>query len=354
MLTTLPEPRALGSVPSLRWGIAAPGDIAAKFTAAVQRHSSQHVVAVGSRSLERAQDFATRFDIGTAHGSYDALVDDSQVDVVYIAAPHNVHAELALLAIAAGKHVLIEKPFTATAFEARTVAEAARAAGIFAMEGMWTRYLPQSDIVRQLLEQQVIGEVTAVTAEFGFSLPFDPSHRLYDPARAGGVLLDAGIYPLSFASSVLGRPRNVSAVGTLAPSGVEDQAVISVDYGSAQAALLTSTRAALPGHATIVGTEGSIVIDPPFIAAGGLSLRQQRTWRRVDDPLIWRDRTFQVIHDAMSYQADTLASYVGEGRIESPVHPLDEVVSVLEVIDSARAQLGSIGASEDGRRRLMR
>ncbi|MCU1529066.1 MAG: oxidoreductase, partial [Frondihabitans sp.] len=194
----LPAPRFTDprDAPALRWGILAPGVIANDFVDSLLRHTDQRVVAVGSRSAERAAAFAAKHGAERSYGSYEQLVSDPRVDVVYVASPHSEHEEHALLAIAAGKHVLIEKPIAVDAAGARRIADAARAAGVFVTEAMWTRYRPQSDIVRQILERGDLGAVRIVTADFGGYATYDPTSRLFDPALAGGALLDLGVYPV--------------------------------------------------------------------------------------------------------------------------------------------------------------
>ena len=179
MIRTLPAPRTPdpADAPPLRWGILAPGGIANTFVEALHRFTRQRAVAVGSRSLDRAQAFADRHGIERAHTSYEQLVADD-IDAVYIASPHSHHREHALLAIAAGKHVLVEKAFTRTASEAQDVVDAARAAGVTAVEAMWTRFLPTTDIVRQLLADGALGTLESFAADHGQWFPDDPDFRL--------------------------------------------------------------------------------------------------------------------------------------------------------------------------------
>jgi predicted dehydrogenase len=318
----------------------APGGIAERFVTALHAHTPHRVEAVGSRSRERADRFGARHGIERRYGSYEAVAQDRQIDVVYVASPHQEHARLAGLAIDAGKHVLIEKPFAVSEEEARDIAERARRSGVLAMEAMWTRYLPQADVLRQLLDEGVIGDIELVTADFGFQLPFDPHSRIYDPDLAGGALLDAGIYPLSFASSVLGTPETVVARGTLAPTGVESKATVLLTYAASDAhgVAMTATTAAYPVCATISGTQGRIEMLSPFIAASGVRL-SPGGFASEADPVVWHDTRYPGIYDAMHYEADALASYVGEGRTESPVHPLDETVAIIATIDEARRQI---------------
>ncbi|WP_295128024.1 Gfo/Idh/MocA family protein [uncultured Leifsonia sp.] len=339
---SLPSPRFPdpADAPALRWGVIGPGGIAADFTDALHAHTTQRMVACGSRSADRSAAFAAAHGVERAHGSYDALVADPEVDVVYVATPHSEHLEHALLAIRAGKHVLIEKPIAATAEQARVIAEAARQAGVFAMEAMWTRYLPQTDIVRQLLDSGALGEVRVVTADFGGRAPFDPAGRLWNPALAGGALLDLGVYVVSWASFALGAPAGIIATGTLAPTGVDEQvALVLSSARGGQALLSTGLLAGTPSLATIVGTDARIEMASPFWGPSGLRLHGADG--RVDAE--WTDPYGRPHRQGMSYEAAALARYVAEGRTESPLHSLDEAVSTLATIDEARRQLGAAG-----------
>ncbi|TDO51608.1 putative dehydrogenase [Kribbella sp. VKM Ac-2527] len=340
MTGTLPVPRLIdpSDVPPLRWGIIGTGWIATRFTRALHTHTTQRIVAVAARSTERSLGFAAEHDIEKVSPTAEALVSDPSVDVVYIATPHSSHREFALLAIAAGKHVLVEKPFAMSAVEAGEIVAAARAASVFAMEAMWTRYLPQTDIVRQLLADGALGDVHLVTADFGFSAPFDPSSRMWDPALGGGALLDAGVYPISFASFAIGEPRGVRASGAMTSTGVDARAAVLLETASgAQALLATSMVSKLPTRAMVIGSEGRVEVMSSFFAPSGVTLTEHSN--ATEEALTWVDDTFEESYDALSYQANALASYVAAGLTESPLHSLDETVSVLATIDEARAQV---------------
>jgi predicted dehydrogenase len=337
--TTLPEPRSipLRGGPTLRWGVLAPGRIAGDFVTTLHANTDQRVAAVGSRSTDRAASFAAKHGIPTVHDTYEALVADPGVDVVYVAAPHSEHLALALLAIGAGKHVLVEKPVGVSAAQAREIAAAARAAGVFAMEAMWSRFLPQFSVVSQLLEDGVLGDIGLVTADFSAAFAFDPTSRAFDPALGGGALLDLGVYPAWFAHFVLGAPTAVTARGTLAATGVDDEAVVTLEHpGGALAALTTSMRARGTVGATIAGSEATIVFPSGFpgpasfelVGAGG----DRVAW---DEPLGFRWR------DGLCYQATAVAQYVADGLTESPIHSLDDTIEILEVLDEARRQVGA-------------
>lgn len=341
-LSSLPDPRHPdpADAPPLRWGVLAPGGIAADFTGALHKHTTQRVVAAGSRSAERAAAFAAAHGVERSYGSYTQLVEDPDVDVVYVASPHTQHAEHALLAIAAGKSVLVEKPLAATAEDARRIERAAKAAGVFAMEAMWTRYLPQTDIIRRLLDDDALGDVRVVTADFGGNARFDPASRLFDPALGGGALLDLGVYVVSWASFAIGRPAGVIAAGTLAPTGVDEQvSLILSSLSGAQALLSTGARAVTPSLATISGSEGRVETGSPFWSASGVRFVQGGG----SPALEWTDPYGRPGREGMSYEAAALARYVTEGLTDSPLHPLVEAVQTLETIDEARRQLGAVG-----------
>ncbi len=331
----IPEPL---DAPSLRWGVVAPGWIAHRMVAALQR-SSQKVVAVGSRSAERARAFADQYGIERAHGSYDALVNDPGVDVVYVASPHSEHRDQALLAIAAGKPVLVEKAFTRNAGEARDVVAAARAAKVLCMEAMWPRYAPRYDIVRQLLADGAIGELVSVHADHSQLIPESQAPRLHDPDLAGGAMLDLGVYPVSFVSFVLGTATEARALGSLTHRGV-DRTVSAVfsgfpDHPGAVATISTSLAAPGGVTATIFGTEGRIELDGRFYAPGPVRLVRPDGYA-AEAPVVGAEGT-----DALMYQAAHLATLVAEGATESPLLDLDEVVAVMATMDDLRFQVGN-------------
>ena len=323
--------------PTLRWGVLAPGRIAADFIQTLHANSDQRMHAVGSRSLDRATAFAARFGIERAYDSYERLVADPGVDIVYVAAPHSEHRALALLAIAAGKHVLIEKPIALTASEAREIADAARAAGVFAMEAMWARFLPQTTVVMALVADGMLGDIGLVAADYGSIFDFDATSRAFDPALGGGALLDLGVYPIWFAHCVLGRPSRIVASGSITSTGVDGQAALLFSTASgAEAQLSASMIVSTPVRATVSGSLASLDIDAPFVAPGGFTVYRDGT----DEPLRWDDPTELRWRDGLVWQATAVAKHVADGLTESPLHPLDTSVAVLETIDEARRQLG--------------
>lgn len=334
----LPAPRLIdpAAVPALRWGVVGTG-IADRFVHALHAHTGQRAVAVTARDADKTRAFADAHGIGRVHRSVADLVGDPEVDVVYVATPHPLHREQALAAIAAGKHVLIEKPIALTAADATEILAAGRAAGVLVAEAMWTRYLPQADVIRQVLAAGTLGEIDLVRADFGSLVPFDPTSRMFDPALGGGAMLDLGVYIVAFASSIIGPPSTIRAVGTLAPTGVDDSATIALrtDAG-AQAALTTTFGAVTPVEATVFGSRGRLDVLAPFYGPTGLRLQLHGA-----DEEVWHDDALPTVHDGLGYQATAFASFVGEGLVESPLHPHDEVVSVLATIDEVRRQIAA-------------
>lgn len=338
--SALPEPRItpLRGGPIARWGVLAPGTIAGDWVTTLHANTDQRVLGVASRSAARAAAFASAHGIPKSFESHEALLADPDIDIVYIASVHTDHARLALLAIAAGKHVLVEKPIATNADDAARIQAAARGAGVFAMEAMWSRFLPQTDVIARLIADGVLGDLRWVTADFGAAFPYDPAGRAFDPGQGGGALLDLGVYSLWFAHFALGAPSAIQVVGSLAPTGVDAQATIALDYASgAQAAVSASMLARTPTTASVSGTLARVEVDSPFCAPGGFRLvaADDKRVLRYDDPspLRWRG--------GLCYQATAVAQHLADGLLESPLHPLSASVAVLRIIDAARARLGA-------------
>lgn len=318
--------------PALRWGVLGPGWIADSFVAALKAETTQQVVAVGSRDVARAQTFADKWGIAAAHGSYEELLARDDVDVIYVATPHSHHREHALQAIAAGKHVLVEKSFTRNATEAREVVNAARQRGVFCMEAMWTRFLPHMVSVRKLIADGAVGDIVQLRADHGQFFPFNAEHRLYNPQLAGGALLDLGIYPVSFAHNILGTPTGITAVGAKTQTGVDGQISMIFNYdGPAQADLSTTLWSRTETSASIAGTEGRIDIAGMFYAPTSFTLT------RLDGTVLTFDKPQA---HGLHFQAVEVARRIGAGELESPLMPLDETVAIMGVLDEIRGHVG--------------
>jgi predicted dehydrogenase len=320
---------------TLRWGVIGSGGIARAFVRDLAAVPGARAVAVGSRSQASADRFGDENGVARRHASYEALVEDPEVDAVYVATPHPLHAANALAAIAAGKHVLVEKPFTMDAAEAASVVEAARAAGVFCMEAMWTRFLPHIVRVRELLAAGAIGQVRTVVADHGQIFPADPSHRLFAPELGGGALLDLGVYPVSFASMVLGEPVSVTAAADPAFTGVDGQTSAILRSGDGAHAVVTCTLwAATQCRASISGTEGVIDIEPVFYAPTAFTLRRAGAEPERFEPV----DELAGEGKGLRYEAAEVGRCVREGLTESPDMPLDETLSIMRTLDEIRRQ----------------
>jgi predicted dehydrogenase len=315
----------------LGWGLIGTGGIAETFATDLAFTDSGRAVAVGSRHLDSANRFADRFDIPNRHASYEALVEDPAVDVVYVATPHPMHHGNGLLALHAGKPVLVEKPFTMNAPEAEELVATARSAGLFLMEAMWTRFLPHIAEIRRLLAEGALGEVVTVTADHGQWFAEDPEFRLFAPELGGGALLDLGVYPVSFASMVLGKPDLIVTLIEPAFTGVDGQTSMLFGYASgAQAVLSCTLFAESPTQAAIVGTDARIEIEGVFYAPTSFELIS-----RAGDRTVFETEDEGV---GLWYEAEEVARCLHEGLLESPLMPLDESIEIMRTMDAVLAQ----------------
>jgi predicted dehydrogenase len=315
--------------------VLAPGGIANAFAEAVAVGTASQVVAVGSRSLERARAFADRHGIERAHGSYDELVADDGVDAVYVASPHSEHHDHALLAIAAGKPVLVEKAFTRSAAEAREVLDAATGKGLLAAEAMWSRYLPHYDVVRQAVTAGLLGDVVALFADHGQRLWPNGPARLSQPELAGGALLDLGVYPVSFADHVLGPATSVTAAAALTELTVDSTTSIVLRVGGAQAILFASMAAVTPCTAVVAGTEARLEIATRFYGPSTVRLVGR-------DGTVLDERDGRLPDDVrgFSFEAAEFARSLAAGATETTVMPHAATLRVMETMDEVRRQVG--------------
>jgi predicted dehydrogenase len=317
----------------LRWGILGTGGIAHLFTSDLKLEGF-NVTAVGSRNQATADEFAAAHGIARAHASYEALVADPEVDVVYVSTPHPFHAENATLALEAGKHVLVEKPFTINAAEAQAVVDLAAERGLVVLEAMWTRWLPHMVRIRELIASGVLGEVRTVLADHNQKLSADPNHRLQAPALGGGALLDLGIYPVSFAWDVFGAPASVTAISSPTLTGVDRQTAILLGYPDGQQAVLhTALDTRGPNQAAVIGTEGRIEIDSVWYNPTSFTVYD------ATDTVIERYES-SVQGRGMQFQASALEAIVATGKLVGTELTPEETVAIVGTLDEIRRQIG--------------
>lgn len=314
----------------IRWGILGTGGIARTFVRDLALTGVGVAAAVGSRTQSSADAFAIEHSIPRGHGSYEQLVTDADVDVVYVATPHPMHYDHATLALEHGKPALVEKAFTMTSDEARRLVANAREKGLFLMEAMWTRCLPHIIEIRALLARGDLGRIVSVEADHGQWFASDPEFRLFNPALGGGAMLDLGVYPVSFASMVLGSPSRVAALTQPAFNGVDGSVAMVFGYESgAQAVLSCTSGARTPTRASISGADARIEIGGSFYAPGPFTLV----------PRIGNERRFEFasVGRGLHHEAAEVARCIEDGMLESPKMPLDETISIMETMEQVLA-----------------
>ena len=334
----LPEPRLIdpSEVPSLRWGILGPGWIADQFASTVRANSNQRIMAVASQTPGRAATFASTHSIPFSHNSYDDLVVRDDVDAVYVANQPSDHHRCAMLAIDAGKHVLIEKPITKVLAEAAAVFTRAREQNVLAMEAMWSRYLPQFDVARQLLEGGAIGEPRLVLADF-----CQDNRTMARMWRKddGSPLWDMGIYPISLCQMVFGEPSEWDARGVVLPDGMDAETTAYLTYATgARATFTVSGIIDAPHHALIAGEEGVIEFGQPFVLPSSVGL----AGKGFNAPMRhWIDKSEIRGHAGLAYQVTAFADYVHRGLLESPLQSHEDSLACLRVAHALSASLGA-------------
>ena len=318
---------------ALRWGILGTGGIASQFTRDLLL-AGHTVAAAGSRTRENAERFAALFGLPAAHGSYESLVADPSVDLVYVATPHPFHYPNASLALDAGKHVLVEKPFTLNAVQAERLVAHAADKRLLVLEAMWTRWLPHMARLREILAAGTIGEPRSMSADHTQRLPDDPAHRLNALELGGGALLDLGVYPVSFASELFGAPQSIQAVATFKETGADAQVATMFRYPGGQIATTYSASTTRgPNVAVVLGTSGRVEIDSVWYTATGLRVYDG------NGTLIEEVRP-RVEGRGMQFQAAEAERLVSEGRIASDILPPQETVAAMATLDAVREQIG--------------
>jgi predicted dehydrogenase len=323
-------------VRSFKWGILGPGKIAHKFAKglAVLNQGERQAVpyAIGSRDLERAKEFAGEYGYQKAYGSYQELVQDPDVELIYVATPHPQHLEAAILCLEHGKAVVCEKPLTVNAKEAAKLIACARKNGVFLMEAMWTRFLPALVKAKELIDSGAIGEVLHIDANFGFRAGLNPESRLFAPAYAGGSLLDVGVYPISLARWIYGaQPERAQSHMRIGSTGVDETMAALLSYSNGRSASVQSAiRLNTDQTAVIYGEEGFMRL-PSFWAGKKILLHKGGAVQELDFP-----------YEATGYQFEALEAMacLERGLTESPVMPLDESLEIIETMDKIRADCG--------------
>ena len=325
---------------TIRWGIIGAGWIADVFAGDFPLVRNSELVAIGSRTLDKAERLASKHRVAKAYGSYAQLLDDPGIDVVYIATPHPHHRDIALAAIEGGKAVLVEKSFTATHAGALEVVQAARDKGVFCMEAMWTRFLPAVAAAREVVAWGRIGDVLGVQGDLCAYREYDPTHRLFSPETAGGAILDLGVYVISFAQAFLGSAQTIECVGRLAPNGVDMAASISTAHtGGGLSTLACGFDGHGPARMSIHGTKGWIEVEPRFHHPTTLSVHRSGVLPRIIEA--------KMTGRGYSHEISEVSERLLAGDTESPTMPLSDTLEVMRVMEECLDQLGIRHAEAD-------
>ncbi len=315
------------------WGIIGCGNIAHQFAKSLAILPEVKLLGVASRSEEKARNFASLYAAEHWFGSYTDLVRMPELDAVYIATTHNFHFENSMLCLDHGKGVLCEKPLTVNAVEAEKLIRHARSQNVFLMEAFWTRFLPSSRKLIEILDQRVIGEVKMIKADFGYNFPFDAESRVYNPVLAGGALLDVGIYPINLAQYIYrSDPVEILSAGILSSTHIDEQSAYIFKYeGSRMALLYSAVNVETKHDAWIYGTEG-IIHMPKFYCASKLHVSKS-TGENATIDLPYESTGY-------GYEAEEVRRCMGAGKIESDIMPHRESLKIMKIMDKMRHSWG--------------
>jgi predicted dehydrogenase len=316
---------------TIRWGIIGPGHIAEKFAADLQHAPGCSLAAVASRSYERAKNFANRFHAPVFYGSYAEIVNDSDIDIIYVATPHNLHCENTLLCLNHGKAVLCEKPFALNLKEAELMVNASRKNRVFLMEAFWSRFNPVIQKIKSIIDSGELGKIRMLKADFGFKAPYNPEGRVFNPKLGGGSLMDVGVYPLFLCSLLLGKPELIKAAAQLTASGIDESCGMTLKYENGAIAILSSSVVtSTEAEANISCEDGRIYIPARWYVPKEAQIIQN------NKPERWVKEAFE----GFGYQFEALEANrcLEESRTESPLLSHDFSLLLMSTLDLIRKQ----------------
>ena len=319
---------------NIKWGILGCGNIAHKFAEDLLATQGAILYAVGSRNLEKAENFKQRHQAHKAYASYEELVKDSKVDIVYIATPHPYHKEVALLCLQHHKAVLCEKPFAMNYKEVEDMIAFAKAQKIFLMEALWTYFLPHYNFVLQTLESGELGAIKTLKADFGIDVPKDPLHRLYNKNLGGGSLLDVGIYPLFAAMTMLGSPETIEAKATLDTNGIDLNCEMQLNYpNNVKAHLFSAIDTQTDTTCLIELEKGTILINSRFHDTANVTITRNEGTETIDFPVTVHGYHYEILH---------CQEMLKKGNTESTIMTFDKSIQLITLLDSVRKEIGLV------------
>lgn len=317
----------------INWGIIGLGKIAHKFAEDLVKVPNTKLYSVASRSLDKSKIFAQRFKSAKVYNNYQDLLNDVNVDAVYIATPHSFHCEHTLMCLNSGKAVLCEKPLALNSAEVEKMISIATSNQILLMEALWTYFLPHYQKTLEIIESGVLGEITNLKADFGFKPVYDESSRVFNKALGGGSLLDIGIYPIFAALSILGMPEKISAKGKFFNNGADSECYILFNYNNGITAELNSTfLEETPTEAIITGTKGVLKLNSRFHAPTSLSLKLTGKSEQVFD--------FEVPYNGYYYEIIHFNALLHSNKKESHMMSFEMSRNLMTLLDLVKNEIG--------------
>ena len=324
----------------VKWGILGTGRIAHTFAAALKYADNCKLVAVGSRDIEKANFFASEFNITKAFGSYEELMKDKEIDVVYIATPHNLHFENTLMVLDHGKHVLCEKPMGVNLRETNLMIEKAGEKGLFLMEALWSRFLPNIIKTKELIESGIIGEIRLMTVFFAFNSKNGPEHRHYNMDLCGGSILDIGVYNIFLSLFLLGKPESITAIAGLSEQGGDNSCSYTFKYkNDLLSVMYSSFLGDAPTVAEIHGSKGKISLENKWFCPGKVILTNADGSEENFD--------YKVKCNGYEYEAEEVASCILAGKTQSDLWSWDDSKQLISIMDAIRKECGIVYLKHD-------
>jgi predicted dehydrogenase len=324
----------------IKWGILSTGWIAHKFVTALQTVENTEIVAVGSRTIESALKFAEEFTIPKAYGSYEELVSDSEIDIIYVGTPHNLHLENTLLALNHNKNVLCEKPLGVNLKEEILLFEKAKEKNLFLMEALWSRFLPNIIKTKELVDSGVIGQVKLLTASFSILSSYGPEHRHFNIDLCGGTVLDTGIYNIFLALLLLGKPQSFAAIAGLSEQGGDNSCSYTFKYDNDTLAVMYSSfLAEVPITAEIHGTKGKIILNPSWHCPGNIKLIDRNGKEKTIE--------FAFKSNGYEFEAEEVVRSLLSGRKQSDLWSWDDSLKLISQMDAIRKECGIVYPKHD-------
>ncbi|XMO85544.1 Gfo/Idh/MocA family oxidoreductase [Algibacter sp. AS12] len=316
---------------TINWGIIGLGSIANKFATDLLTIEDAKLYAVASRNQDKADAFASKYNATKAYGSYEAMVEDKNIDAIYIATPHTLHKENTLLCLEHGKAVLCEKPFAMNADEVAEMIAKAKAENVLLMEALWTYFLPHYQYVLKALEDKVFGNLVKLEADFGFHRGFDDSTRLFNKSLGGGSLLDIGIYPIFAALSTLGMPKTINAEATYFENGADSSCTMLFDYDDTKALLKSTLLENAPTEAIFYCENGTIKINTMFHMPTTVTLI----------PKGGKPETIDFNYKTIGYNYETIHfnGLLRAGKTESDVMTFAFSEQLIKTLDAVRTKI---------------